>query len=102
MVQNLIGGEVRAGHVGVAGDVGIGKAIDLADRSVEVGVDLVAFEIAHHEQRWILQRPAILLQLLERFRQGLVLSRRLVLDGEMILVPHIGEAIPHDLPGLFF
>ena len=47
-------------------------------------------------------RAAILLQLLERFRQGLVLSRRLVLDGEMILVPHVGEAIPHDFSGLFF
>ena len=57
----------------------------------EVGVYVETVKVADHEQRGILERLAVLQQLVIGCLQVLVLA--LVLPGEVAALPHVGEAV---------
>src|SRR5262245_3317477 len=67
----------------------------------EVGVNLKVVYVADDKKRRVLQRLAILEELLVCFRQVPLLA--LVLPREVLALPHIGEATPTgDLRGVLF
>lgn len=58
----------------------------------EMGVDFDVDEVAHHQQRRVVQRQRIIHELLERSLE--VLARPLVFPRETTALPHIRPALP--------
>ena len=68
-----------------------GEAVHPRHGVGEVGVDLEAGEIAHHQQRRVTQSLAVAVEL--RVGGGEVLALALVLPGEVVAHPDVGEAL---------
>ena len=68
-----------------------GEAIDPRHGVGEVGVDLEAGEVAHDQQRRVAQSLAVAVEL--RVGRGEVLALALVLPGEVVAHPDVGEAL---------
>ena len=75
----------------VGGQVVEGEAVDPRHGVGEVGVDLEAGEVTHDQQRRVAQRLAVSVEL--RVGGGEVLALALVLPGEMVAHPDVGEAL---------
>jgi len=73
------------------GEIGQAEGVDLLDGAREVGVHLEAIQVADHQEGRVLQRLAVVQQLLVGRRQVLALA--LVLPGEVAPFPDVGEAI---------
>ena len=69
----------------------VGDLIDLLDRVGEVGVDEDALHVGYHQERRIVERLAVLEQLLIGFVEVSLFA--LVLHREMVFFPHIGPAL---------
>jgi hypothetical protein len=67
------------------------EAIDALHRIGEVGMHLDRLQVRHHQQRRILQRVGVHLQLLVRLRQAAL--RALGFPAEMAALPDIGPAL---------
>jgi len=67
------------------------ECVDRGWRIREVRVDLKAVEVAHHEERWVVQGFAVLQELLVRGLQVLPLA--LVFPGEMAAFPDVRESV---------
>ena len=68
------------------------QLVNLLDGVGPVGMDTKPLQIAHHQQRRILQRDGVLLQL--KIGGFQVLALALVLPAETAALPHIGPAFP--------
>jgi hypothetical protein len=65
--------------------------MDFLGRAGEVRMNFEAIEVAHHKQWRVLERLAVVVQLLVGGREILALA--LVLPAEMAALPNVGEAV---------
>ncbi len=82
---------LELGQIGRGGQLVDGDGVHIADGVGEIGVYLDGLNVAHHQQRRVVQRQCVTLHLLQGLAQ--IAAGAFVFDGEMATLEHIGPAV---------